>query len=176
MAQIETIRKTHLDVVRREKEVGTIPKCEKQRYRRYYRNLLRAQVTLSRLIRGIDFTEPVKRRLVDDVKEITEGVQRIRLEIEHVARQVKATTRRRIMASTGETSCRFSMKSPRWPSSSSPIGVSSEIGCWANLRAFCTVATGRSNRVAISSDVGSRPSSCTSAGDARISLLIVSIM
>ena len=93
MAQIETIRKARLDVVRREKKVGTIPKREKQRYRRNYRNLLRAQVRLSRLIRGIDFTEPVKRRLVDDVKNLIESVQRIRLETEHLARQVKATHR-----------------------------------------------------------------------------------
>ena len=64
MAQIETLRKTRLDVVRREKKVGTIPKREKKRYRRNYRNLLRARVRLSRLIRGIDFTEPVKRRLI----------------------------------------------------------------------------------------------------------------
>ena len=95
MAQIEMIRKTRLDVVRREKKVGTIRKREKQRYRRNYRNLLRAQVTLSRLIRGIDFTELVKRRLVDDVKEIAEGVQRMRREIEHLDRQVEAKTRRR---------------------------------------------------------------------------------
>ena len=96
MAKTETIRKTRLDVVRREKQVGTIPKREKTRYRRNYRNLLRAQVTLSRLIRGIDFTEPVKRRLVDDVREIAEGVRRIRCEIEQVDRRVKAKTRRRI--------------------------------------------------------------------------------
>ena len=95
-AQIETIRKTRLDVVRREKKVGTIPKREKQRYRRNYRNLLRAQVTLSRLIRGIDLTEPVKRRLVDDVKEITEGVQRMRREIEYLDRQLTAKTHRRV--------------------------------------------------------------------------------
>ena len=95
-AQIEMVRKTRLDVVRREKKVRTIPKREKTRYRRNYRNLLRAQVRLSRLIRGIDFTEPVTRRLVDGVKEITEGVQRIRLEIEHLDRQVKVKTRRRI--------------------------------------------------------------------------------
>ena len=95
-AQLETIRKTRLDVVRREKKVGTIPKREKTRYRRNYRNLLRAQVTLSRQIRGIDFTEPVKRRLVDGVKEIAEGVQRLQSEIEHLDRQVKTKTRRRI--------------------------------------------------------------------------------
>ena len=96
LAQIETIRKTRLDVVRREKKVGTIPKREKRRYRRNYRNLLRAQVTLSRLIRGIDFTEPVKRRLIDSVKEIAEGVHDIRREIEQFDRRVKAKTRRRI--------------------------------------------------------------------------------
>ena len=96
MAQIETLRKTRLDVIRREKKVGTIPKREKKRYRRNYRNLLRAQVKLSRLVRGIDFTEPVKRRLIDEVKDGAEGVQRIQREIEHLDRQLKAKTRRRI--------------------------------------------------------------------------------
>ena len=96
IAQIETIRKARLDVVRREKKVGTIPKREKQRYRQNYRNLLRARVTLSRLIRGIDFTEPVKRRLVDGIKEITEGVERSRRELEHLDRQVKTKTRQQI--------------------------------------------------------------------------------
>ena len=96
IAQIETIRKARLDVVRREKRVGTIPKREKTRFRRNYRNLLRAQIRLSRLIRGIDFTEPVKRRLVDGIKKITEGVQRLRRELEHLDRQVKTKTRRQI--------------------------------------------------------------------------------
>ena len=94
MAQTETIRKARLDVIRREKKVGTIPKREKQRYRRNYRNLLRAQVKLSRLIRSIEFTEPVKRRLIAGVKEIAEGVQNSRREIEGLDRQLK--TRRRI--------------------------------------------------------------------------------
>ena len=96
MVQIEAIRKSRLDVLRREKKVGTIPKREKTRYRRNYRNLLRAQVTLSRLVRGIDFTEPVKQRLVDGVKEIAEGVQRIRRELEHLDRQLKTKARSRI--------------------------------------------------------------------------------
>jgi len=95
MAQIETIRKTRLDVVRREKKVRTIHKCE-TRYRRNYHNLLRARVRLSQLIRRIDFTEPVKRRLVDDVTKSTEDVQRIGRELEHLDRRVKAKTRRRI--------------------------------------------------------------------------------
>ena len=96
MAQIETIRKSRRDVVRRERKVGTIPKRDKRRYRRNYRNLLRARVRLSRLIRGIDFTEAVKRHLIDDVKETAEGVQRLQREIEHLDRQLKANTHRRI--------------------------------------------------------------------------------
>ena len=96
MAQIETVRKTGLEVVRREKKVGTIPKREKTRYRRNYRNLLRARVRLSRLIRSIDFTEPVKRRLIDRVKEIIDGVQCIRREVKDLDLQLAATTRRRI--------------------------------------------------------------------------------
>jgi RNA polymerase primary sigma factor len=96
MAQIETIRKTRLDVIRREKKVGTIPKREKKRYRRNYRNLLRAQVKLSRQIRAIDFREPVKLRLIDEVKRITEGVQDLGREIEQLDRQLKGKTRRRI--------------------------------------------------------------------------------
>lgn len=95
MAQIETIRKTRLDVVRREKKVRTIHKRE-TRYRRNYRNLLRARVSLSRLIRRIDFTEPVKRRLIDDVSKSTEEVQCIGRELDHLDRRVKAKTRRRI--------------------------------------------------------------------------------
>ncbi len=63
---------------------------------RNYCNLPWTQVTLSRQIRGIDFTEPVKRRLIDGVKKVTEGVQRIRREIEHLDRQLKTKTRWRI--------------------------------------------------------------------------------
>ena len=94
IAQIETIRKARLDVIRREKKVGTIPKREKKRYRRNYRNLLRARAGLSQLIRGIDFAEPLKRRLIENIKTITEGVQHSQHEIEQLDRQLK--TRKRI--------------------------------------------------------------------------------
>ena len=56
------------------------------------------------------------------------------------------------------------------------MGVSSEIGSCAIFSTLRTLDTGMSMRLAISSDVGSRPSSCTSARDVRISLLMVSIM
>ena len=96
LTQIELIRKAHLDVLRREKKVGTILKREKKRYRRNYRNLLRAKVGLSRLIRGVDFTEPIKRRLIDQVKDATDSIQAIQRNLEKVERQLKVKSRRRI--------------------------------------------------------------------------------
>ena len=57
-------------------------------------------------------------------------------------------------ASAGETTARSSMKSPRCESSSSPIGVSREIGSCAILSTLRTLATGMSMRLAISSDGG----------------------
>ncbi len=93
LTRIDAIRKARQDVVRREKRVAAIPKREKTRYRRNYRNLLRARVGLSRLIRGIDFVEPVKRRLTDAVKEGIEGVQRSQREMEHLDRRLKTGRR-----------------------------------------------------------------------------------
>ena len=79
-------------------------------------------------------------------------------------------------ASEGETTRRSTMKSPRWDSSSSPTGVSSEIGSWAMRRTLRTLPTGNSIFTESSSVVGSRPSSCCSWRCVRTSLLMVSIM
>ena len=67
----------------------------------------------------------------------------------------------RIVVSLGEMIDLSSMKSPRCESSSSPIGVSSEIGSFAIFRTLRTLSSGSSMRSAISSGVGSRPSSWT---------------
>ena len=96
MAQIEFVRKTRLDVVRREKKVSTIPKREKKRYQRNYRNLLRARVKLSVLIRNIDFTEPVKRRLINEVKASAEAIQDLQRENDRLERQLRPKGRRRV--------------------------------------------------------------------------------
>ena len=96
MAQIELVRKTRLDVIRREKKVSTIPKREKKRYQRNYRNLLRARVKLSVLIRNIEFTEPIKRRLIGDIKTVAEAIQDLQRENDRLERQLHSKSRRRI--------------------------------------------------------------------------------
>ena len=81
-----------------------------------------------------------------------------------------------ITASIGDTELVSSMKSPRCESSSSPMGVSRDIGSWEILWILRIFETGISIRPAISSTVGSRPSSWTSIRVVRVSLLMVSIM
>ena len=96
IAQIELVRKTRFDVIRREKKVSTIPKREKKRYQRNYRNLLRARVKLSVLIRNIEFTEPIKRRLIEKIKTATEAIQELQRENDRLERQLHSKSRRRI--------------------------------------------------------------------------------
>src|SRR5262249_24862928 len=68
------------------------------------------------------------------------------------------------------------MKSPRCESSSSPIGVSSEIGSLAIFRTLRTFSSGMPSFSANSSGVGSRPISCSICRLVRTILLMVSIM
>ena len=68
------------------------------------------------------------------------------------------------------------MKSPRWLSSSSPIGVSSEIGSLAILRTIRTLSTGMLHLLGDLLGVGLAAELLHEVARARISLLIVSIM
>src|SRR3954471_16886897 len=81
-----------------------------------------------------------------------------------------------IAASTGITAFLSSMKSPRWLSSSSPMGVSRLIGSLAIFITLRTFSSGMERRSASSSGVGSRPISWRIWREVRTSLLIVSIM
>ncbi len=63
-------------------------------YRRARWKSMRARVALSQLIRRIEFTESVKRRLVDAVKERVEDVQRLQREVDYIERQLTAKGRK----------------------------------------------------------------------------------
>ena len=93
--QIERIRGAREEARRREALLAEISKREKRKYRRGHRSVLRARVALSRIVRGIEFTEGVKRRLTDDAKEAVEGVQAIQSDLAQLDRQLKSKTPRR---------------------------------------------------------------------------------
>ena len=92
--QISTVATKRTESQKKEAKLATILKRDKRRYRRYKWRALRARVELSQLIRRIDFTEPVKRRLIDLIKDAVESVQHLQYEIQLLDRQVKTKTRR----------------------------------------------------------------------------------
>ncbi len=69
-----------------------------------------------------------------------------------------------------------SMKSASWLSSSSPMGVSRDMGAWESFNIFRTFPTGKFICLANSSLLGSLPYSCTNFCDCLVNLLMVSII
>ena len=94
LRQIDAVQKKRVEVQKKQAKVLTISRRDKRRYRRYRWRWLRAQVELSQLIRRIEFTEPVKRRLLDLVKGSAEATLCIQREIELLDRKLKAKTKR----------------------------------------------------------------------------------
>jgi RNA polymerase primary sigma factor len=88
LKQIEAVKKARLGVQKTEEKLETVPKKEKRKYARARGKMLRSRVELSQRIREIEFTELVKRRMIDEIKEQVEAVQRTEREIVHYERQL----------------------------------------------------------------------------------------
>ena len=86
LRQIEAVKKARAVVQKTEEKLETIPKKDKRKYRRGRWKMLRSRVELSRRIRAIEFTEAVKRRLIDEIKDQVEAVQRVQREHDSVNR------------------------------------------------------------------------------------------
>ena len=88
--QIEAVRKAREASEKLEEKLRETPKGattrDKRKYRRARWAAMRARVDLSNYIRKIEFTESVKRRLIDEMKDAVEGVKHVQREIEAVDR------------------------------------------------------------------------------------------
>src|SRR5262245_42401092 len=91
--QIEAVRKARETSEKLNEKLGETPKGGDTRGRRKYRKArwaaMRALVELSQRIREIKFTESVKRRLIDDMKQAVEDVKAVQREIEALDRMLK---------------------------------------------------------------------------------------
>ena len=94
LEQIDRIRDQYDAVREAERRLAAVARRDRRRYRECRRQRLRAGVELSRLIRAIDFTETTRRRLIGLIKQVAQGVQGVRLEIETIDRRLKAGPRR----------------------------------------------------------------------------------
>jgi RNA polymerase primary sigma factor len=82
LRETEGVRKARVNVEKLNEKLALVPKSEKRKYRRAKWKKMRAEIELSRLIRKIEFTEPVKRRLVEEVKDIVERVSKMQRELD----------------------------------------------------------------------------------------------
>jgi RNA polymerase primary sigma factor len=96
LRQIDNVRRAWQTLEKTKEKLDKIPRGtttrEKRKYRRARWEALRARVELSQLIRKIEFTELVKRRLIDQIKEGVEGVMRLKREVDQIERQVNPKT------------------------------------------------------------------------------------
>ena len=92
MRQIEAVRKAWQTVEKcKAKLEGTgkgATTRDKRKYRKVRWDSLCARVEESKLIRKIEFTENIKRRMIDQIKEAVEAVMRVKREIDYIERQV----------------------------------------------------------------------------------------
>jgi RNA polymerase primary sigma factor len=93
LGQIEAVRKARGNYTKLVEKLEDVPKKDKRKYRRARLKTLRAWVDVSRRIRDIEFTETVKRRLVDEVKEAVDAVQKVQREADHLDRQLNPKTK-----------------------------------------------------------------------------------
>ena len=84
LKQIEAVRRAFMEWQKRGEKLETIPKKDKKKYRRQWWKTQRVRVELSQFIRRIEFTELVKRRLIDQLKEAVEEVRRVQREADGI--------------------------------------------------------------------------------------------
>jgi RNA polymerase primary sigma factor len=90
--QIDAVRRARSLSEKLEEKLRNTPKGatarDKRKYRRCRWEAMRARIELSAYIRKIEFTESVKRRLIEEMKDAVDAVQRVQREIESVTRQL----------------------------------------------------------------------------------------
>jgi RNA polymerase primary sigma factor len=90
LKQIDAVKKAWAEYKKRELKLLDTPKRPVAPYRRAWWKAMRGRVLLSQLIRKIEFTESVKRRLIDQIKDLVESVQRLQREADYIERQLTA--------------------------------------------------------------------------------------
>ena len=94
LRQVDAVRKARVTMQKAEEKLVDIPRKDKKKYRKYRWKMLRCRVELSRRIRDIEFTEIVKRRLIEEIKDQVESVQRVQREIDAIERQLNPKNKR----------------------------------------------------------------------------------
>jgi RNA polymerase primary sigma factor len=94
LRQTDAVKKARVVYDKAQEKLDATPRKDKRKYRRVRWKAMRARIRVSQLIRVIEFTEGVKRRLIEDIKEAVERVQRVQRDVDQVDKQLNAKSRR----------------------------------------------------------------------------------
>src|SRR4029079_4367090 len=98
LRQIDAVRKAWLASEKCKEKLDATPKGatskDKRKHRRVRWEALRTPGESSQLSRKIEFTETIKRRMIDQIKEKVEAVMRFQRQIAYIERQLTAKNRR----------------------------------------------------------------------------------
>jgi RNA polymerase primary sigma factor len=86
LEQIEAVRKARANYTKLAEKLNEVPKKDKKKYRRARVKSLRARIDVSRRIRAIEFTETIKRRLIEEVKDAVDAVSKVQRELDAIDR------------------------------------------------------------------------------------------
>jgi RNA polymerase primary sigma factor len=96
--QIDAVRKANEGAEKLQQKLNETPKGattrDKRKYRRARWAAMRTRIELSQRIREIEFTEAVKRRLIDEMKDAVESVKAVQREIEGIDRLLHPKTKK----------------------------------------------------------------------------------
>jgi RNA polymerase primary sigma factor len=96
LKQVDRVKLQTEAVEKLVEKYGDIPKAEKRKYRKARWKILRAQVEQSRYIRKIEFTEMVKRRLIDGLKNAVEDIQAKQREVRNIDQRLEPKGKRKL--------------------------------------------------------------------------------
>jgi RNA polymerase primary sigma factor len=86
LEQISEVAKARAVFSKLAEKLEEVPKKDKKKYRRARVKTLRARIEVSRKIRAIEFTETIKRRLIEEVKDAVDSVSRVQREADAIDR------------------------------------------------------------------------------------------
>jgi RNA polymerase primary sigma factor len=86
LEQIAEVAKARAVFTKLAEKLEEVPKKDKKKYRRARVKTLRARIEVSRKIRAIEFTETIKRRLIEEVKDAVDSVSRVQREADAIDR------------------------------------------------------------------------------------------
>jgi len=94
--QLERVKVAREAVDKLEEKFGDVPKADKRKFRKAKWKIGRSRVELSRTIRKVEFTEMVKRRLIDGIKNAVEDIQYKQKEVRQLDQKLEPKGKKKL--------------------------------------------------------------------------------